>query len=92
MTFWHPERVEGMRPEYIFNVPKKYQREEGIEGAGLDEGSPMQLGLGWTISLEEMQDSESAQGDASEKMTHESDSEWESTILEGGSESGGEGS
>ena len=56
---WDPERVESMRPEYIFHLPKKYQKEEAIDGVGLDEESPVQLGLGWTIAMEEMEDSES---------------------------------
>lgn len=86
LTFWNQEHVESMKPEYIFNVSKKYQNEEVIEDVNPAEESQMQLGLGWTINMEEMQDSDISAEDANEKMTLESDSDWESTILEGGSE------
>ena len=86
LTFWNREHVESMRPEYIFDVPKKYQNEENIVSDCRSAASPMQLGLGWAIPMEDMQDSDISAEGTSGKMMLESDSDWESTMLEGGSE------
>jgi len=41
LTFWNQEHVESMKPEYIFNVSKKYQNEEVIEDVNPAEESQM---------------------------------------------------
>ena len=53
MKFWPNEFVEEMEPEYIFDVPKEYQRDENThlsESSGEDK---VELGCGFVDDISE---------------------------------------
>ena len=53
MKFWPNEFVEEMEPEYIFDVPKEYQRVENTQQGESSEEDKIELGCGFVDDISE---------------------------------------
>ncbi len=53
MKFWPNEFVEEMEPEYIFDVPKEYQRAENTHQSESSDEDKIELGCGFVDDISE---------------------------------------